>query len=55
MTGLRHLWAIGYDDMDWAVLKTNVELKRAKLIQSTLAAAATGITGSNGDPIETEE
>jgi hypothetical protein len=41
-----HLWAIGYADMDRAgqvkggtVLKTNVDVERAKLIQSTLAGA----------------
>jgi hypothetical protein len=47
MTASAHPWAIGYDDMTRAlhkirglggtVLKTKVDLERAKLIQSTLA------------------
>ena len=37
------------------VLKTNVDLERAKLIQSTLAAATTEIASSGGGPTQTEE
>jgi hypothetical protein len=49
MTSSGHLWAIGYDNMERAtpirglgetVLMTNVDPERARLIQSTLAAAS---------------
>jgi uncharacterized membrane protein len=45
----------GIRGLGGTVLKTNVDLKRAKLIQSTLAAAATEIASGNGGPTQTEE
>jgi uncharacterized membrane protein len=45
----------GIRGLGGTVLKTNVDLQRAKLIQSTLAAAAGEMTNSNGDPTQTEE
>jgi uncharacterized membrane protein len=45
----------GIRGLGGTVLKTNVDLQRAKLIQSTLAAAAIEMANSNGDPTQTEE
>jgi uncharacterized membrane protein len=45
----------GIRGLGGTVLKTNVDLQRAKLIQSTLAAVAGEMAKSNGDPTQTEE
>jgi uncharacterized membrane protein len=44
----------GIRGLGGSVLKTNVDLKRAKLIQSTLTGAAAGIADSNAGPTQGE-